>query len=114
MNVPTVKTLRDAVDKVIDNNKSEGYPPTRFMEKVGDKMGSELRMACEELLFSEIAERAVINALPSYPKMWTLEDFVTQQGASWGFGPEALRAAHRRVKDFDAIRTWGMKARGTP
>lgn len=106
--------LRDAVDDVIDNNKSAGYPPTRFMEKTRDKAGSDLRLACEDLLLSETAENAVIAALQSHPKMWTLEDFVIRQGVSWGFGPEALRAAQRRVKDFDAIRMWGAKVRLTP
>lgn len=58
-------------------------------------------MACEELIFSEGAERAVKRALASHPLLWTLEDFVAQQGASWGFDEATRREAKRRADAFD-------------
>lgn len=40
MQVPMVKTLRGAVDAVIDNNRQARYPPTRFIRKTRDREGT--------------------------------------------------------------------------
>lgn len=43
------------------------------------------------------------NALRRFPTLLTIEDFVDEQGATWGFSRDTIEVAEARVKYFDLV-----------
>lgn len=102
--IPTAVSLRDAVDLVIEQNKSIGYPPTIFMRELKDLHGGALVDRCNKFIKSNSAFAAVWKALQEHPKMWTIEDFVIRQGNQWGFSEEVIEKAKQSVEEFNKHR----------
>jgi hypothetical protein len=101
--LPNVQTLKQAVIKVIESNKGDGYVPTRFIQATGSGDVPDLLPVCERLIVKGETLEYLENALRRSPMLLTLEDFVSQHGANWGFSQEAIKVAMARVEYFDMI-----------
>ena len=95
--------LREAVRKVIRDNKAEGYNPIRFIQITGNGDKPELLSVCQQLLRSDTAFEAMDNALQEYDSLLTIEDFVVYWGIELGFEDEDLEIANASSETFDKI-----------
>ena len=100
-NLPRPNSLKQAVDLVIQQNKSIKYNPARFIGKLQGLTGMALTDGIAELIKSENAVSSVFDHLKKYKGMWTIEDFVIQQGQDWGFDLESINSAQRNVEIYD-------------
>lgn len=101
--MPSVETLREAVQQVIESNKRDGYVPTRFIQITEEGNAAGLLGICEGLISSGETLEWLESALRRYPTALTLEDFVARLGASWGMSDETVEAAKARVAYFDRL-----------
>lgn len=101
--LPKVQTLKQAVREVIENNKSDGYIPTRFIQATGSGDVPDLLSVCEKLIAKGETLEYLENALKRFPTLLTLEDFVSQHGTAWGFSQGTIKVAKARVEYFDMI-----------
>jgi hypothetical protein len=101
--LPTVTTLKQAVESVINSNKRDGYPPTRFIQATQDGVAPDLKTICERPIVRGETLEYLESALLRFPTLLTIEDFVARQGLAWGFSPEGVEAASARVTYFDQI-----------
>lgn len=101
--LPTVTSLRSALEAVIKSNKADKYPPNRFVQIVANTEDSELIRVCTELICSKSAFSQMSNALLKQPTLLTLEDFVARFGLDWGFSEEAVANAKLRSESFDCL-----------
>ena len=94
MEIPTPRTLREAVDVVIAQNKTQGYSPTRFAAAVS-VADSELTKVCASLISSATALEALEKAIQSYPNLLFLEDLLATPESlpDWGFEPDVIDRA---------------------
>lgn len=101
--LPSAQTLRQAVIKVIEINKEDGYIPTRFMQVTGYGDVPDLLPVCERLILKGELLEYLEGALKRFPTLLTLEDFVSRYGDNWGFSQEVIKAAAARAQYFDMI-----------
>jgi len=101
--LPNVQTLKQAVIKVIESNKSDGYVPTRFIQATGNGDVPDLLSVCERLIVKGETLEYLENALRRFPTLLTLEDFVVRHGVTWGFSRDTIGVAKARVEYFDLI-----------
>ena len=80
--LPHVNNLREAVNLVIKNNKSEGYHPSLFI-RITDCPDNELVEKCEKLIKSPSAQTHLLKVLEKHPNIITLEDFVIKYGKNY-------------------------------
>lgn len=102
--IPNAESLRHAVDLVIEQNKSIKHPPKIFIRELNGLNGGVLVDRCSKFIKSDSAFAAVWEALQNHPKMWTIEDFVIQQGNQWGFPEEIIEKAKQSVEEFNKRR----------
>jgi hypothetical protein len=101
--LPKVRNLSEAVRRVIESNRSDGYTPTRFIQATGDGTAADLLSVCSKLISKGETLEYLESALRSYPTLLTLEDFVSRSGCEWGFDKSAIEAARARAAYFDQI-----------
>lgn len=101
--LPEVGTLQAAVRAVIESNKADGYNPTRFTAITANGHTPDLLTVCENLIVKGETLEYLDKALPKFPTLLTLEDFVERFGGAWGFSDMALREARARVEWFDQL-----------
>ena len=95
--------LRNAVQEVIRQNTSVGYPAPRFRQVTLECEAPDLRRVCEGLIESGTAIEAMETAVRNYPNLLTLEDYVLRWGPEWGFNPEMIERARASSEWFDRI-----------
>ena len=98
--LPVVTSLSDAVARVIESNKSDGYQPTRFVAVTGNGHAPDLLAVCERLILKGETLEYLDKALERFPTLLTLEDLVARYGAGWGFSQETIEVAKARVNSF--------------
>jgi hypothetical protein len=106
--LPEVRSLREAVQTVIESNKKDGYSPIRFaqMMSVPD---SQLVSAATKAIQSKDALNALYMAISGdHPTLLTLEDFVSVYGELWGFHPDIVELAKQRSHQLN---DWSGKIR---
>lgn len=101
--LPTVNSLRAALDAVIKSNTADKYIPHRFIQIVANTENSDLVRVCTELLYSNPAYSQMTNALLTKPTLLTIEDFVAHNGLEWGFSEDAVAQAKNRSESFDHL-----------
>lgn len=101
--LPSVASLKEAVETVIDSNKKDGYPPTRFIGATQNGAAPELKKICERLIVRGETLEYLESALVRFPTLLTIEDFVARQGQLWSFSQEAIESAQARTVYFDQI-----------
>jgi hypothetical protein len=74
--LPSPKSLADAVREVIRQNKELGYQPNRFIGATQEGYSPNLRQVCIDLMYGGDALQALEDALERYPTLLTLEDLV--------------------------------------
>ena len=101
--LPTARNLSEAVRRVIESNRSDGYTPTRFIQATGDGTATDLFTVCTKLIRKGETLEYLESALRSYPTLLTLEDFVSCRGSEWGFDDAAIETARACSAYFDQI-----------
>jgi hypothetical protein len=101
--LPRVQTLSAAVSEVIDSNRRDGYNPTRFVGITQDGTAPNLLEVCRKLILNPETLEWLESGLESFPQILTLEDFVSQFGAAWGFDTKTVEMAISRVERFNQI-----------
>jgi hypothetical protein len=102
--LPTPRSLSEAVREVIRQNEALGYCPARFRQATENGDASNLLQVCTNLICSADALQALEDALGSYPELLTLEDLLARSryGADWCFDETVIEQAEARVQYFDA------------
>ena len=95
--------LREAVRKVISDNKATGYNPIRFIQITGNGDVPELLPVCRQLLKSDTAFEALDEALQKHGSLLTIEDYVMRWGQQLGFDDEYVEIAKASSETFDKI-----------
>ena len=72
--VPSPSTLKEAVETVIEQNKSIGYNPTRFTQMTEGGYADNLVAVCDRLVQRGETYEAVSGQLDKHPDILTLED----------------------------------------
>ena len=103
--LPSPGTLKEAVQAVIEQNKSVGYKPVYFISATGEGYAPNLVQACTKLIYSDSAVEALQSAVSKYCIVITLEDFIirSEYGREWGFDEESVRRAEATVQLLDQI-----------
>ena len=101
--LPSPKSLADAVREVIRQNKELGYQPNRFIGATQEGYSPNLRQVCIDLMYGGDALQALEDALERYPTLLTLEGLVarSQFGSEWEFDKDVFEQAEARVQYFD-------------
>lgn len=99
--LPKANSLREAVNKVIQSNKSDKYNPTRFIQLTAVN-NDELVTACSKLIQNPNALPALFDAFQKHKSLLTIEDFVSVFGLEWGFSQEIIDEARTRSEEFDS------------
>ena len=101
--LPKVQTLKEAVRMVIESNTGDGYSPTRFIQATANGDRPDLPSVCDRLIVKGETLEYLESALRRFPTLLTLEDFVSENGATWGFSQDTIKTARARVKYFNMI-----------
>ena len=103
--IPAPRTLTEAVIEVVQQNISMGYRPIRFINATGEGYAPNLFEVCVGLIHSPDAIGAMLDAVPQYPGLLTLEDRVinSEHGREWGFDPATIEQAEASVELFDQL-----------
>ena len=70
--IPSPSTLKEAVETVIDQNKSIGYNPTRFTQMTQGGYADNLIEVCDRLIQRGETYEAVSDQLENHPDILTL------------------------------------------
>lgn len=97
-------SLREAVIRVIEQNKSRGYLPARFIQMTENGYAQNLAQACENLLTSPNAFEQVERAIRNDPELLTLEDEIAKSLNGFGLSNAAVEQARARVEFLNRIR----------
>ena len=102
--LPTPRSLPEAVQEVIRQNVALGYRPARFIQATQEGYEPNLLQVCTDLIYSADALQALEDALSSYPELLTLEDLLARSryGTEWGFDETVIEQAEARIQYFDA------------
>jgi len=95
--------LRTAVKRVIDQNRSIGYTPSRFIQATEDGMAINIFDVCERLLTSPETLEHLEPAVTKYRTLLTLEDEVARDPTALGLSEAAHKSANERVQYFTQI-----------
>ena len=100
---PCPVSLREAVETVIQQNRSIGYTPTRFIQMTEGGHAENLPGICDRLIQSGATYEAVSNQLNRYPNTLTLEDLIVHStyGRGWMLDEMTVETAKARVKGWD-------------
>ena len=96
-------TLKEAVLRVIQDNQSMGYEPTRLITETAGGEAEELVSACERFVISPAGLEEADEALRQFPQLLTLEDMVGRWGQGWGIAEGAAVAAQEGAEYFDGV-----------
>ena len=101
--LPSPKTLKEAVQAVIEQNQSVGYRPGYFISATQEGYADNLIQVCTNLIYSDTAVEALQSAVSRYSIVITLEDFIvrSEHGRGWGFDEESVRQAEATVQLLD-------------
>lgn len=102
--LPEATSLYQAIKLVAEQNKSIHYNPNRFIMKLERLNGMPLVDGVAELIKNDRAVAEVYKHLKKYKEMWTIEDFVIQNGSAWGFDSETINKALRNIEIYDSLR----------
>ena len=102
--LPEAISLHHAIKLVIEQNKSIGYNPNRFINKLEGLNGMALVEGVAELIKNERAVTEVYKHLEKYKEMWTIEDFVKRYGSNWGFDSETIIQASQNIEIYNNLR----------
>jgi len=97
-------SLREAVIRVIEQNRSKGCTPHRFISMTKNGNAQNLAQVCEKLLTSPDAFEQVEKAIRDNPELLTLEDEVANSLNGFGLSNEAVEQARARVEFLNRIR----------
>lgn len=101
--LPKVTTLPQAVETVIESNRADGYPPTRFIQMTGNGQVPNLFEVIRSLIHSDKSRDALVDALDKYPTLLAIEDLVVVHGAEWGFEEETITRSQANAQLYDQI-----------
>ena len=101
--MPQADSLHQAVQIVIASNRSDGYPPTRFIQVTEGGYADNLLELCNRLIEKGETLQYLESAFGRFPTLLTLEDFVSRFGVGWGFSSTAVAAAKDRAAYFDQL-----------
>jgi hypothetical protein len=96
--------LSAAVQRVIEQNKSIGYNPVRFISMTKGGFTDDLIEVCEKLLQSDTAYSELWDAIRRIPNLHTLEDEVVSSSDGLGLSAAAIESARDRVIEFNKLR----------
>lgn len=103
--LPKVNSLEAAVQAVIRQNRSVGYPPNRFASatRSGNIPTQDLIRYLTDLVVSRRAEEWVGNSIERLLEVLTIEDFLQYDdiAKSWGFDPYVSEVAREAVRNYD-------------
>jgi hypothetical protein len=100
--LPQVQSLQDAVNEVII--QPQGKPATRFISMTQSGTAPNLVQVCTNLIMSSQAVAYVENEIAGgVPFLLTIEDFVRDQGASWGFAQPTIQRADANALLYDTV-----------
>jgi len=92
--------LRIAVRKVIEQNISVGYRPSRFIQAREDGMASNIVEVCEHLLTNPETLEHIEPAIKKYADLLTLQEEVVQDPEGFGLSPSARVSAREGFNWF--------------
>ncbi len=98
-----VRTLHQAVQKVIESNEADGYPPRRLINMTGNGQVGHLSVVIRNLIHSDKSRDALVDALDEHPTLLTIEDLVVVYGDEWGFDERTVSRAHTNAQLYDQI-----------
>ena len=100
---PCPVSLREAVETVIQQNRSIGYTPTRFIQMTEGGNADNLPEICDRLIQNVETHDAVSSQLSRHPDILTLEDLIVHSthGGDWGLNEMTLDTAKARVDGWD-------------
>jgi hypothetical protein len=101
--LPNAQNLGEAVSRVIESNRSDGYTPTRFIQATADGTAPNLLPICVKLIAKGETLEYLDSALRRFPMLLTLEDFVSRRGSEWGFDEATVETARARSAYFDQL-----------
>ncbi len=97
------QALRNAVQRVIEQNLSLNYRPNRFIHATEHGLAANIVEVCERLLTNPETLEHIEPAVRANPGLLTLEDEVLRDRDGFGL-PESVRAScAERVRWFDQI-----------
>ena len=99
--LPKVQTLKEAVRAVIESNKGNGYHPTRFIQATANGDRPDLPSVCYRLIVKGETLEYLESALRQFPTLLALEDFVSENGVTWGFSQDTIKSARACAEYFD-------------
>ena len=100
---PCPVSLREAVETVIQQNRSIGYRPTRFIQMTEGGNADNLPEICDRLIQNVETYNAVSSQLNRHPDILTLEDLIVHSthGGDWGLDEMTVDTAKARVEGWD-------------
>ena len=100
---PSPVSLREAVETVIDQNKSIGYNPTRFIQMTQGGYAGNLGEIRDRLIQRDETYQALSGQLDNHPDILTLEDLIVHSphGREWGLAEPTIVMAKARVEAWD-------------
>ena len=101
--LPTVRTVNEAVRFVINSNREDGYVPSRFIQITQNGDAPNILEVCRRLINKGELLETLEKDFAKYPGMVTIEDFVGRQGDEWGFDDATIRNARARSDYFDQL-----------
>ena len=101
--VPDPRTLREAVEEVIRQNKAVGYTPSRFITYTEGGAAANLLTICADLIQNPETYEWLEKAVESHPALLILEDLVTHSahGREWGLGDREIILSEARSMALD-------------
>ena len=102
--LPFPKTLRAAVEAVIDQNEAVGYRPAWFKVRVKQATTvPKLHEACSNLILKPETLEWIEKSLSKHPCLLLLEDLVARHGEHYELGQDVIEEAQARVEWLDRL-----------
>lgn len=97
-------TLGEAVRLVIEQNKSMGCIPTRFITMTQGGNAENLREVITRLVLKKELLETLEDAIKRYGNLLAIEDLIAHKDHGFDFSDEVIREAKARSEWFDQLR----------
>lgn len=106
-NLPEVNSLEAAVQTVIRQNRSMGYPPNRFASatRSGNIPTDQLVEYLSDLVVTRRAEQWVGESVERLQEVLTIEDYLQYDDLAqrWGFDRQVSEASREAVRYYNKM-----------
>jgi len=102
-------TLKEACKKVIGQNKSMGCHPEIFIFQTKGCGAIDLNYKVSNLVKSQTAFNAVIEAIEKYGDILTIEDLIVENEDGFGLPQDIINKAKQNAEAFEWRRNLNSK-----